>query len=103
MILTSLAFLAFLAWMAQVAVDYLVENLKKTLYLEKEESVPVYELLSVVAAQYNMTAEHYCEVRWKGRSLPRFVCREFYYLFILFFLPHHWIYSSPAPCSTTTS
>lgn len=49
--------------MAQVAVDYLVENLKKTLYLEKEESVPVYELLSVVAAQYNMTAEHYCEVR----------------------------------------
>lgn len=47
----------------QVAVDYLVENLKKTLYLEKEESVPVYELLSVVAAQYNMTAEHYCEVR----------------------------------------
>lgn len=47
---------------AQVAVDYLVENLKKTLYLEKEESVPVYELLSVVAAQYNMTAEHYCEV-----------------------------------------
>lgn len=46
----------------QVAVDYLVENLKKTLYLEKEESVPVYELLSVVAAQYNMTAEHYCEV-----------------------------------------
>lgn len=43
--------------------DYLVDNLKKTLYLEKEESVPVYELLSVVAAQYNMTAEHYCEVR----------------------------------------
>lgn len=42
--------------------DYLVDNLKKTLYLEKEESVPVYELLSVVAAQYNMTAEHYCEV-----------------------------------------
>ena len=40
-----------------------MENLKKTLYLEKEESVPVYELLSVVAAQYNMTAEHYCEVR----------------------------------------
>lgn len=39
-----------------------MENLKKTLYLEKEESVPVYELLSVVAAQYNMTAEHYCEV-----------------------------------------
>lgn len=49
--------------LAQVAVDYLVENLKKTLYLEKEESVPVYELLSVVAAQYNMTAEHYCEVK----------------------------------------
>lgn len=46
----------------QVAVDYLVENLGKTLYLEKEESVPVHELLSVVAAQYNMTAEHYCEV-----------------------------------------
>ena len=46
----------------QVAVDYLVENMKNTLYLEKEESVPVYELLSVVAAQYNMTAEHYCEV-----------------------------------------
>lgn len=47
----------------QVAVDYLVENLQDTLYLEKEESVPVYELLSVVAAQYNMTAEHYCEVK----------------------------------------
>lgn len=45
-----------------MAVDYLVDNLKKTLYLEKEETVPVYELLSVVAAQYNMTAEHYCEV-----------------------------------------
>ncbi|CAN0017008.1 unnamed protein product [Ascophyllum nodosum] len=45
----------------QVAVDYLVDNLKGSLYLEKEESVPVYELLSVVAAQYNMTAEHYCE------------------------------------------
>ena len=41
--------------------DYLVDNLKGSLYLEKEESVPVYELLSVVAAQYNMTAEHYCE------------------------------------------
>ena len=40
----------------------MVENMKKDLYLEKEESVPVYELLSVVAAQYNMTAEHYCEV-----------------------------------------
>ncbi|CAM9989975.1 unnamed protein product [Pylaiella littoralis] len=50
------------AALRKVAVDYLVENLKKTLYLEKEESVPVYELLSVVAAQYNMTAEHYCEV-----------------------------------------
>lgn len=47
----------------QVAVDYLVDNLKNSLYLEKEETVPVYELLSVVAAQYNMTAEHYCEVR----------------------------------------
>lgn len=54
----------------QVAVDYLVENLKKTLYLEKEESVPVYELLSVVAAQYNMTAEHYCEVTGGGRAVP---------------------------------
>ncbi|CAM9204778.1 unnamed protein product [Ectocarpus sp. 4 AP-2014] len=50
------------AALRKVAVDYLVDNLKKTLYLEKEESVPVYELLSVVAAQYNMTAEHYCEV-----------------------------------------
>ena len=47
-----------------MAVDFLVENMKKDLYLEKEESVPVYELLSVVAAQYNMTAEHYCEVRF---------------------------------------
>lgn len=67
--------------MAQVAVDYLVENLKKTLYLEKEESVPVYELLSVVAAQYNMTAEHYCEVRLWGVvapavQLPSMSCRS---------------------------
>lgn len=54
--------------------DYLVENLKKNLYLEKEESVPVYELLSVVAAQYNMTAEHYCEVRSRNHGL--FACRE---------------------------
>ncbi|CAM9981171.1 unnamed protein product [Laminaria digitata] len=50
------------AALRKVAVDYLVLNMKKDLYLEKEESVPVYELLSVVAAQYNMTAEHYCEV-----------------------------------------
>lgn len=57
----------------QVAVDYLVDNLKKTLYLEKEESVPVYELLSVVAAQYNMTAEHYCEVRSREASLKQYI------------------------------
>lgn len=65
----------------QVAVDYLVDNLKKTLYLEKDETVPVYELLSVVAAQYNMTAEHYCEVGTAPRTsslvlLPKKPYRE---------------------------
>lgn len=55
---------------SQVAVDYLVENMKQSLYLEKEESVPVYELLSVVAAQYNMTAEHYCEVLLSNVTVP---------------------------------
>ncbi|CAM9712653.1 unnamed protein product, partial [Discosporangium mesarthrocarpum] len=48
---------------ASVAVNYLVDNLKKTLYLEKDETVSVQELLRVVASQYNMTADHYCEVR----------------------------------------
>lgn len=63
------------SFIRQVAVDYLVDNMKESLYLEKEESVPVYELLSVVAAQYNMTAENYCEVN--ARTCLHRLCRCF--------------------------
>lgn len=48
------------AALRQMAVDYLVEDPDRVLYLEDGESVPVGELLAVVASQYNMTVENYC-------------------------------------------
>lgn len=79
------------SFVPQVAVDYLVDNIKDSLYLEKEESVPVYELLSVVAAQYNMTAENYCEVCtapyfWKRFGIGFIIVFVFYPLFLKFWL-----------------
>ncbi|CAM9714041.1 unnamed protein product [Chrysoparadoxa australica] len=49
----------------KTAVDYLVEDMDRSLYLENGETVPAIELLNVVAEQYNMTAEKYCRVMRK--------------------------------------
>ncbi|KAG5183748.1 hypothetical protein JKP88DRAFT_262966 [Tribonema minus] len=49
------------AVLRKMAVDYLVADPDRVLYLEGGETVPVNELLTVVATQYNMTVDAYCK------------------------------------------
>mmetsp|Transcript_10948 Transcript_10948/g.16311 ORF Transcript_10948/g.16311 Transcript_10948/m.16311 type:complete len:305 (-) Transcript_10948:70-984(-) len=44
----------------KIAVDYLMEDFERLLYLEGGETVSTKELLDVVSAQYNLTVIEYC-------------------------------------------